>query len=141
MDVYARDFGAIPNTDTVQTTAIQAAIDACEKSGGGTVHFEAGTYISGTVYLRSNTYLHIPYMCTIKGSDSFDDYNEPNAYPQNTPIPPERANGKHLIVAVEVENCGIFGGGGHFGAAGCSVAADEVDAAVERIVKECGFDD
>ncbi|MBQ8403353.1 MAG: DHH family phosphoesterase [Clostridia bacterium] len=37
--------------------------------------------------------------------------------------------------------CGIFGGGGHAGAAGCSVGADEVDSAVERIVKECGFDD
>ncbi len=35
--------------------------------------------------------------------------------------------------------CAIFGGGGHAGAAGCSVNADEVDAAVERIVKECGF--
>ncbi|MBQ7290712.1 MAG: DHH family phosphoesterase [Clostridia bacterium] len=37
--------------------------------------------------------------------------------------------------------CGIFGGGGHAGAAGCSVAGNEVDSAVERIVKECGFDD
>ena len=35
--------------------------------------------------------------------------------------------------------CAIFGGGGHAGAAGCSVNANEVDAAVERIVKECGF--
>lgn len=37
--------------------------------------------------------------------------------------------------------CGIFGGGGHAGAAGCSVGAGNVDAAVERIIKECGFDD
>ncbi len=37
--------------------------------------------------------------------------------------------------------CGIFGGGGHAGAAGCSVGAGEVDSAVERIVKECGLDD
>jgi phosphoesterase RecJ-like protein len=37
--------------------------------------------------------------------------------------------------------CGIFGGGGHAGAAGCSVGAASVDEAVERIVKECGFDD
>ena len=37
--------------------------------------------------------------------------------------------------------CGIFGGGGHSGAAGCSVGADMVDEAVERIIKECGFDD
>lgn len=37
--------------------------------------------------------------------------------------------------------CAIFGGGGHAGAAGCSVTPDEVDAAVARIIKECGFDD
>lgn len=37
--------------------------------------------------------------------------------------------------------CAIFGGGGHVGAAGCSVPADEVEHAVERIVKECGFDE
>ena len=37
--------------------------------------------------------------------------------------------------------CNIFGGGGHAGAAGCSVSAAEVDAAVERIVKECDLDD
>ena len=36
--------------------------------------------------------------------------------------------------------CAIFGGGGHVGAAGCSVTADEVDGAVKRIVEECGFE-
>ena len=35
--------------------------------------------------------------------------------------------------------CAIFGGGGHAGAAGCSVTPDMVDTAVERIIKECGF--
>ena len=37
--------------------------------------------------------------------------------------------------------CAIFGGGGHSGAAGCSVSPDMADAALERIVKECGFHD
>ncbi len=37
--------------------------------------------------------------------------------------------------------CAIFGGGGHAGAAGCSVTAEEADAAIARIVKECGFHD
>ncbi len=35
--------------------------------------------------------------------------------------------------------CAIFGGGGHAGAAGCSVTPEESEAAVERIIKECGF--
>ena len=111
MNVCVKDHNIFPDENKIQTTAIQAAIDACAASGGGEIVFEAGIYRTGTLWLRSGTYLHLPYGCRIKGSDSFDDYNEPNAYPQNTPIPPERANGKHLIVAVEVENCGIFGGG------------------------------
>ncbi len=37
--------------------------------------------------------------------------------------------------------CAIFGGGGHAGAAGCSVSPEETDDAVMRIIKECGFND
>ncbi len=37
--------------------------------------------------------------------------------------------------------CAIFGGGGHAGAAGCSVAPDMVDSALARMIKECGFHD
>ncbi|MBQ0125202.1 MAG: bifunctional oligoribonuclease/PAP phosphatase NrnA, partial [Clostridiales bacterium] len=36
--------------------------------------------------------------------------------------------------------CATFGGGGHPGAAGCSVEESELDAAVERIMNECGFE-
>ena len=35
--------------------------------------------------------------------------------------------------------CAIFGGGGHAGAAGCSVSPDMADSALQRIIKECGF--
>lgn len=35
--------------------------------------------------------------------------------------------------------CAIFGGGGHAGAAGCSVAPEMADSALQRIIKECGF--
>ena len=37
--------------------------------------------------------------------------------------------------------CAIFGGGGHSGAAGCSVTADMADTALKQIIKECGFHD
>ena len=111
MSIHVKDFGVFPDEAKVQTKELQAAIDRCAEMGGGEILFDAGVYRTGTLWLRSNTYLHLPYGCRIKGSDDFEDYNEPDAYPQNTPIPPERANGKHLIVAVEVENCGIFGGG------------------------------
>lgn len=38
------------------------------------------------------------------------------------------------------KTCALFGGGGHVGAAGCSVSAEEVDGAVEKIIGECGFE-
>ncbi len=36
--------------------------------------------------------------------------------------------------------CAMFGGGGHAGAAGCSVAEGDVDETVDKIIKECGFE-
>lgn len=59
----------------------------------------------------------------------------------------ERADGSYKIStrsACEIDVsklCAIFGGGGHAGAAGCTVTAQEVHPAVERIIKECGFHD
>ncbi len=59
----------------------------------------------------------------------------------------ERADGTYKISTrsscdVDVSKiCAIFGGGGHFGAAGCVVPAAEADDAVKRIIKECGFDE
>lgn len=111
MNTYIKDYNIFPDAEKVQTAAIQKAIDDCAQSGGGTIHFEPGIYRTGTIYLRSNTYLNLPPMCVIKGSDNLDDYNDSYAWQQNAVIPPERANGKHLIVALEVENCGIRGGG------------------------------
>ena len=119
ISLYAR--GILPSPDKVQTKAIQALIDECAATGGGSVEFGAGIYRTGTLYLRSNTYLHLPFGCTLKGSDDESDYNEPYAWPQNPVSVNERTNGKHLIVILEVENCGIYGGGridgngAHFG--------------------------
>ncbi len=36
--------------------------------------------------------------------------------------------------------CALYGGGGHFGAAGCTVSKEIVDSAVDRIMKECNFE-
>lgn len=111
MNKYIKDYNVFPDDTKVQTAAIQKAIDDCAASGGGTVYFEPGLYRSGTLYLRSDTYLNLPPKCILKGSDNLDDYNDPFAWQQNAQIPPERASGKHLIVALEIENSGIRGGG------------------------------
>ncbi|MBO4528981.1 MAG: glycoside hydrolase family 28 protein, partial [Victivallales bacterium] len=49
-----RDFGAVGDGITKDTAAIQKAIDA-----GGIVRFPPGTYLSGTLYLKSNGELEL----------------------------------------------------------------------------------
>lgn len=45
MTFNVRDFGAVGDGATDDTEAIQAAIDAAEAAGGGTVYFPAGDYL------------------------------------------------------------------------------------------------
>ena len=111
MDVFTKDYGVKPDAQKVQTAVLQQMIDDCHKSGGGTVYLESGIYRTGTLYIRSNTYLYLPPMCVIKGSDDLADYNASNAWPQNMIVPSEHIYGQHLIVILEAENCGITGGG------------------------------
>ena len=49
MNIRLSERGILPHPETVQTAAIQAAIDECAESGGGTVYFDAGIYRTGRV--------------------------------------------------------------------------------------------
>src|SRR5580658_4690934 len=49
-----RDFGAKGDGRTLDTAAIQKALDACRDAGGGTVEFPAGTYLSQPITLHSS---------------------------------------------------------------------------------------
>ncbi|MDE3149377.1 MAG: glycoside hydrolase family 28 protein, partial [Acidobacteriota bacterium] len=46
-----RTYGAKGDGVTKDTAAIQAAIDACERQGGGTVTLMPGTYLSAPIVL------------------------------------------------------------------------------------------
>ena len=62
-----RDFGAKGDGTTLDTTAVQAAIDACTRDGGGTVLVPAGTFHIGTIELKSNVTLHLAASATLLG--------------------------------------------------------------------------
>src|SRR6266496_5372693 len=69
-----RIFGAIGDGKTLNTKALQAAIDKCNAAGGGTVLVAGGRYVTGTLYLKSNVSLRVESGATIVGSTSIDDY-------------------------------------------------------------------
>jgi hypothetical protein len=67
-------FGAIGDGRTPATAAIQRAIDACDKAGGGLVLVPAGQYVSGALFLRSKIEFHVAAGATLLASQRFDDF-------------------------------------------------------------------
>ena len=54
-----RDYGAKGDGKTLDSPAINAAIEAAVKNGGGQVLLPAGKYLSGSIRLKSNIDLHL----------------------------------------------------------------------------------
>ena len=101
-----KDFGAKGDGVTLDTAAIQSAIDS-----GGMVYFPQGTYISGTIYLKSHGGIYLEKGAKIRASHNHSDYNAPDFCPQNRVFPSEFMAGTHLICAVEQEDIVITGFG------------------------------
>jgi len=79
-DVFdVKDFGAKGDHATLDTAAIQAAVDACIRSGGGTVRVPKGDYLCGTVRVGSNIRLELAEGATLWGSRRAEDYLRGNA--------------------------------------------------------------
>ncbi len=72
--VSVTDFGAVANSNAVQTEAFQKALDHLFLAGGGEVEVPAGAYIVGDIRLRSNTTLHLLENAVLKGSKNPKDY-------------------------------------------------------------------
>jgi len=64
----------LPNQTELMTQKIQSAIDSCAKAGGGTVVFSTGTYISGTIQLKSHVSLQFEKGAILQGSENYNDY-------------------------------------------------------------------
>jgi polygalacturonase len=68
------DFGAVAGGVTLNTAAIQAAIDAAAAQGGGTVVVPAGVFRSGSIFLKQGVALHLAEGAVLKGSENIGDY-------------------------------------------------------------------
>jgi len=73
MAVYnIMDYGAVPGRGNICTEAIQKAIDLCDK--GGTVYIPQGTFVSGTLFLKSDMTLLLAEGAKLMGSDRLSDF-------------------------------------------------------------------
>lgn len=74
MKALITDYGAVGDGQFINTQVIQTAINACEANGGGTVVVPAGTFVTGTIELKSHITLYLEQGAVLRGSSSMDDY-------------------------------------------------------------------
>ncbi|MHB8997447.1 MAG: glycoside hydrolase family 28 protein [Armatimonadota bacterium] len=106
-----RGYGAVADGVTLATSALQQAIDTCHEQGGGTVVVPAGTYLTGTLFLRSRVTLHLTAGATLLGSPRREDYNADDVFPENPVFTRENVTGAHLIIAYLQDHVAITGQG------------------------------
>lgn len=116
-----REFGA-KEGDALVSPAIQAAIDAVYKAGGGEVIIPEGIFRTGTLWLRSNVTLKLLSGAMLVGSDRADDYayvpedmqNLSANFPESTnkviPDTDSYSRWNHAIIkAIGAENIAVIG--------------------------------
>ena len=107
-----QDFGAIADGKTLNTQAVQKAVDKCSANGGGIVRFEKGVYVLSTVFLKSNVTIEIPEGTEILGVESYYDYAQEEKV--DYPIYQDSSHTYYhpsLFVGIDCENVKITGGG------------------------------
>lgn len=105
-----RSYGAKGDATSLDTAAVQAAIDACHKDGGGTVLVPSGTFVIGTVELKSNVTLHIVATGKLLGSGEGKHYHAVDSIPLKGDSTLNDGNWA-LIYAFNAKNIAIEGMG------------------------------
>ncbi|MEZ4688259.1 MAG: glycosyl hydrolase family 28 protein [Bacteroidia bacterium] len=97
-DYNILNFGAVGDGKTLNTTFIQAAVDEAHQNGGGRVIIPAGSFVSGSIVLKSGVELYLHKKASLLGSLNPADYFKLNRWVS-------------LILADSAERIGIGGNG------------------------------
>jgi polygalacturonase len=105
-------FGAKGDGKTENREAINKAIEAAAAAGGGTVEFPAGTWLSGSIRLRSNVTLRLDRGALLEASSEATAYDaaEPNQWDKFQDFGHSHFHNS-LIWGDGLENIAILGGG------------------------------
>lgn len=80
------DHGVVNDSTLLQTAQIQAIIDKAHANGGGVISIPRGVYLSGALFFRQKTHLHLEEGAVLKGSDDISNF----------PILPTRIEGRNI---------------------------------------------
>lgn len=109
-----RDFDAVGDGRALNTRAVQTAIDACHRDGGGVVRIPAGDYVIGTIRLKDNITLSLDHGAGLLGSTNKADYPAEG-------LDDPREGGPHCLIYardatnITIEGLGVIDGRGSAG--------------------------
>jgi polygalacturonase len=101
------EFGAKGDGKTLDTLALQQALDAAGKAGGGVVRLKPGTYLSQPIYLRDKTILQLDVGAKLQATDEPEHFADPRKPQSRVAF----VNGKDLS-QVAITGGGIIDGAG-----------------------------
>lgn len=99
-----RKYGAAGDGKKDDGPAIQKAINACAKNGGGVVLLDNGVFLSGGISFKSHVELHVSSTATLLGSPDLNKFNRDKGYSYGEPA-------RSFIYAYECEHIAISGKG------------------------------
>ena len=68
------EHGVLSDSTVIQTENIQRVIDLAASNGGGVIVIPEGTYLSGSLFFKPGTHLHLLKGGKLKGSDAITNY-------------------------------------------------------------------
>ncbi len=95
------DFGVVSDSTIIQTEALQKVIDTAASEGGGVIVIPEGTFLSGSLFFKPGTHLHLEKGGRLKGSDAITHYQ----------IIPTRLEGQtinYFAALVNADHCDGF---------------------------------